>query len=81
MRKVKKWFNVCRKIGHIYLYDGDTLGGIWIRCALCKHLEEYLPGVHEPEGGEVVWYEKLAEGKRFYNEGPLSELPRTGSTY
>jgi hypothetical protein len=35
---------------HLYRYDGPTLGGDWIKCDRCGHLDEYLPGVHEPKG-------------------------------
>ncbi len=42
--------HLCFKIGHLWKFDGYTLGGDWIRCERCKKLDEYLPGVHEPKG-------------------------------
>lgn len=42
--------NICRKVGHVWRKDGDTLGGWWIRCKNCNKLDEYLPGLHEPRG-------------------------------
>lgn len=41
---------ICWKIGHDWKYESPTLGGDWIRCARCRGLEEYLPGLHEPKG-------------------------------
>jgi hypothetical protein len=46
---IAKW-RICRKQGHQYYKDGETLGGDWIRCANCNRLDEYLPGLHEPKG-------------------------------
>lgn len=40
----------CMRYGHFYHMDGETLGGWWVRCSFCHHLDEYLPGVHEPKG-------------------------------
>ncbi len=50
-----------RKLGcsHVWSYDGDTLGGIWLRCDRCEQIDEFLPGCHEPEGGEQVWQDHL----------------------
>jgi hypothetical protein len=44
-RRLWCWFH-----GHSYRREGDTLGGVWIRCVICGALEEYLPGLHEPRG-------------------------------
>jgi len=57
-----KWWKICRQQGHYYLFDGNTLGGICIRCSDCNKLEEFLPGVHEPKGGEVVWQNEIKLG-------------------
>lgn len=42
----------CHKEGHLWVKDNPTLGGWWVRCTRCHHLDEYLPGVHEPRGME-----------------------------
>jgi len=44
----KRW--TCWRQGHDPVADGETLGGVWIRCRRCGSVEEYLPGVHEPWG-------------------------------
>ena len=41
---------VCWKLGHIFRYEGETLGGDLIKCTRCDKLDEFLPGVHEPNG-------------------------------
>lgn len=41
---------ICPKLGHHYVDAGDSLGGTWIQCTNCNKLEEYIPGVHEPDG-------------------------------
>lgn len=55
MRNWWVYFRCCFRGGHLWHYDGDTLGGIWIRCARCNALDEYLPGLHEPRDADVVW--------------------------
>ena len=40
----------CLLHGHDFRFDGVTLGGSWILCRRCHKLDEYLPGVHEPQG-------------------------------
>jgi len=55
LHRLRARITVCWPTMHDYAYDGDTLGGIWIRCKLCGHLEEFLPGVHEPKGGRAAW--------------------------
>lgn len=47
---------ICFKQGHIWKFDGMTLGGDWIRCERCKKIDEYLPGVHEPKGYQPKEY-------------------------
>lgn len=41
---------LCWVQGHNYRRVSETLGGDWIRCTNCGHLDEYLPGLHEPKG-------------------------------
>lgn len=48
-----------RRGRHAWQDNGSTLGGIWLLCADCRTVEEYLPGCHEPKGGEAVWQERL----------------------
>lgn len=61
----------CAKRGHHdWAEDGDTLGGIWIRCRDCRTLEEFLPGLHEPKGGEQVWQARLDEARRRARAAP-----------
>jgi Fic family protein len=43
----------CHKNGHVWGYDSETLGGVWIKCSRCFKLDEFLPGVHEPEGAAL----------------------------
>ena len=40
----------CWRYGHVYQFLEPTLGGDWIRCVMCNHVEEYLPGIHEVDG-------------------------------
>lgn len=35
---------------HNWQKAGDSLGGDWVRCSFCYKLDEYIPGMHEPEG-------------------------------
>lgn len=53
----------CWKHGHIWKFDSNSMGGIWIQCERCNCLEEFIPGAHEPNGGEEVWQKYLNEGK------------------
>jgi hypothetical protein len=45
-----KWWNICRKNGHHWVFDSDSLTGEWIVCHNCYKIDEYIPGVHEPKG-------------------------------
>lgn len=40
----------CAKLGHLWKFAGSSLGGDWIRCTRCNKLDEYILGIHEPEG-------------------------------
>lgn len=46
---------------HNWVNNGDTLGGIFIRCICCGYIDEFLPGVYEPRGGEEVWDQLLRD--------------------
>lgn len=48
----------CLKHGHDYCLMGESLGGDWIQCVRCRKTEEYLPGVHEPEGYDYYAHHK-----------------------
>lgn len=50
LNKIKQKFKCFIKNDHDYVYNGNTLGGDWIVCLKCGHVEEYLPGLHEPKG-------------------------------
>lgn len=45
----RKW-DCFRRGEHLYVYDSPSMGGDWIRCSHCRHLDEWIPGVHEPKG-------------------------------
>ena len=63
-RKWKVWWRVCRKKGHDWFVESMTLGGVWIRCGRCRHLDEFLPGLNEPKGAERVYQDWLHNVKR-----------------
>ena len=57
----------CFKEGHLWEYEGPTLGGDWIRCTRCRAIEEYLPGAHEPKGYEyTAAHQKIAKELDLY---------------
>jgi hypothetical protein len=64
MSFTKHLLNFWRCIGkpHVWKYSADTLAGIWLECERCYGIDEFLPGLHEPKGGEAVWQQKLQEG-------------------
>lgn len=41
---------ICRRNGHLFEVESMSLGGYWVRCTVCRKLDEWLPGVHEPRG-------------------------------
>lgn len=61
-----RYLRYCLRGGHAWREDGPTLGGIWLRCATCDTVEEFLPGLHEPEGGEPIWRERLAKDREAF---------------
>jgi hypothetical protein len=54
---MKHLFNFwkCWGKSHKWKHVGITLGGTWVECQRCYTLDEYLPGLHEPEGASDAY--------------------------
>lgn len=48
--RIRAWWQYCRKYGHHYHFEGDSMIGEWIKCCMCGGIDEYVPGAHEPKG-------------------------------
>jgi hypothetical protein len=68
MNYIKAWKNCWFGKGHHWRFDGNTLGGIWIRCNDCNQLDEFLPGLHEPSGGKKVWFYHMKDVRELLSE-------------